>query len=269
MDAPTQLQLVPNAEPYLQKSLRILPRPAERGASGNTLAPSPLRRPTPPLNLVFPSHRKAAVFTQLAFNKKFCSWASGFRYFLKTQVWQTLVGERHTRQAPRASMGDELCSVCEEYIAEWFCRKCGRNICQVCGAVAQQHDRDAWRTTAGRRKWARTDVACLRPREARRTALIVHVVAGMRRGHPLDPRKDCASARSHSTRWVGVPHIILLASVGSLHLQSGLCFHHGLLLVCNDTLIFCCMNSRKCIQWKHLSPHRSTPLMAKDSPARA
>ena len=29
------------------------------------------------------------------------------------------------------TMGDELCSVCEEYIAEWFCRKCARNICQV------------------------------------------------------------------------------------------------------------------------------------------
>ena len=28
-------------------------------------------------------------------------------------------------------MGDELCSVCEEYIAEWFCKKCARNICQV------------------------------------------------------------------------------------------------------------------------------------------
>ena len=28
-------------------------------------------------------------------------------------------------------MGDELCSVCEEYIAEWFCRKCARKICQV------------------------------------------------------------------------------------------------------------------------------------------
>jgi hypothetical protein len=27
--------------------------------------------------------------------------------------------------------GGELCSVCEEYIAEWFCRKCDRKICQV------------------------------------------------------------------------------------------------------------------------------------------
>ena len=29
------------------------------------------------------------------------------------------------------ALRDELCSVCEEYIAEWFCRKCGRKLCQV------------------------------------------------------------------------------------------------------------------------------------------
>eukprot|EP00286_Rhodomonas_abbreviata_P014449 CAMPEP_0181326236 /NCGR_PEP_ID=MMETSP1101-20121128/21377_1 /TAXON_ID=46948 /ORGANISM="Rhodomonas abbreviata, Strain Caron Lab Isolate" /LENGTH=257 /DNA_ID=CAMNT_0023434649 /DNA_START=204 /DNA_END=974 /DNA_ORIENTATION=+ len=32
-------------------------------------------------------------------------------------------------------MGDDLCSVCEEYMAEWFCRKCNRKICQECDEV--------------------------------------------------------------------------------------------------------------------------------------
>ena len=35
-------------------------------------------------------------------------------------------------------MGDgqpELCSVCEEYFAEFFCRKCDRKICQECDEV--------------------------------------------------------------------------------------------------------------------------------------
>jgi hypothetical protein len=38
------------------------------------------------------------------------------------------------RQKPSRGGGmaeKELCSVCEEYLAEWYCKKCDRKICQV------------------------------------------------------------------------------------------------------------------------------------------
>jgi hypothetical protein len=32
-------------------------------------------------------------------------------------------------------MADKNCSVCEEYIAEWYCERCDRKICQECDEV--------------------------------------------------------------------------------------------------------------------------------------
>ena len=48
-----------------------------------------------------------------------------------------IFGKPHTenQEGRDSKMGDELCSVCEEYIAEWFCRKCDRKICQECDEV--------------------------------------------------------------------------------------------------------------------------------------
>ena len=62
------------------------------------------------------SKKKTSKLSHQLFEKR----SSGFRKQIAKQ------------QSEEGGMdGGELCSVCEEYIAEWFCRKCDRKICQV------------------------------------------------------------------------------------------------------------------------------------------
>ena len=119
-------------------------------------------------------------------------------------------------------MGDELCSVCEEYIAEWFCKKCARNICQVRHLLAMARlqprrvgSAPGWNgradsTDGGQPRTSLPSLSHLAKgpvwSQLHADALLTCLCdasrrcAGVRRGHPLDSGQEGPPARETAGR---------------------------------------------------------------------